>query len=190
MDAAANLEPRDSSLSDWFSTRSPAKAALSFSFSARNLSTSPSNRRTKPTNSVGVIRSSELFPSGDMRALNQAFVNPPFPPGNLPRLRKRRRRLRERRRAFQRRRRQRTHLADGRARSAPSGALRHNRMLLSPRGLCRARFAAGVEPLLFFVHSSNKTHPALASSLKRSKKSETDGLSRNDEDCNFGCIDH
>src|SRR5277367_3442281 len=77
-----------SSFSVWFSTRSPTKAAPTFSFCALNRSTSPSNRRTKPTSSVGVIRSSESLAPGDIPGLNQAFVNAPFPPGNLPRLRK------------------------------------------------------------------------------------------------------
>ena len=54
--------------------------------SALNRSTSPSNRRTKPTSSVGVIRSSESLAPGDIPGLNQAFVNAPLPPGNLPRL--------------------------------------------------------------------------------------------------------
>src|SRR5208337_2790407 len=76
-----------SSFSVWFSTRSPANAALTFPFSARSRSTSPSNRRTKPTSSVGVMRSSESLAPGDMPGFNQVFVNPPFPPGNLPRLR-------------------------------------------------------------------------------------------------------
>src|SRR5271163_383924 len=75
-----------SSFSVWFSTRSPTKAAPSFSFCALNRSTSPSNRRTKPTSSVGVIRSSESLAPGDIPGLNQAFVNAPLPPGNLPRL--------------------------------------------------------------------------------------------------------
>lgn len=51
-----------------------------------NRSTSPSNRRTKPTSSVGVIRSSESLAPGDIPRLNQAFINAPFPPGKLPRL--------------------------------------------------------------------------------------------------------
>src|SRR5271169_3508116 len=76
-----------SSFSVWFSTRSPTKAAPTFSFCALNRSTSPSNRRTKPTSSVGVIRSSESLAPGDIPGLNQAFVNAPLPPGNLPRLR-------------------------------------------------------------------------------------------------------
>src|SRR5271170_5625980 len=75
-----------SSFSVWFSTRSPTKAAPTFSFCALNRSTSPSNRRTKPTSSVGVIRSSESLAPGDIPGLNQAFVNAPLPPGNLPRL--------------------------------------------------------------------------------------------------------
>jgi hypothetical protein len=78
-----------SSFSVWFSTRSPATAALSFSFSARNRSTSPGSRRTKPTNSVGVMRSSESIEQGDIPRLNQAFLNAPFPAGNSPRLRNR-----------------------------------------------------------------------------------------------------
>ena len=68
-----------SSFSAWFSTRCPAKAALSFSFSPRNRSTSPTNRRTKPTNSVGVMRSSKSIEPSDMPGFNQAFVNAPFP---------------------------------------------------------------------------------------------------------------
>ena len=76
-----------SSFSVWFSARCPAMAALSFSFSARNRSASPSNRRTKPINSVGVMRSSESIEPGDIPGFNQAFVNAPFPPGNSPRLR-------------------------------------------------------------------------------------------------------
>jgi hypothetical protein len=75
-----------SSFSVWFSTRSPTNAALTFSFSTRNRFTSPSNRRTSPTNSVGVMHSSESLAPLDMHRLNQAFVNTLFPPGNLPRL--------------------------------------------------------------------------------------------------------
>jgi hypothetical protein len=33
------------------------------------------------------MRSSESIEPGDMPSLNQAFINAPFPPGNLPRLR-------------------------------------------------------------------------------------------------------
>ena len=73
-----------SSFSVWFSTGSPAKAALTFSFSARTRSTSPSNLRTKPTSSACVMRSSESIEPRDMPDLNQPFFNAPFPPGIYP----------------------------------------------------------------------------------------------------------
>jgi hypothetical protein len=62
-----------SSFSVWFSTRCPATAALSFSFCACNRSTSPSNPRTRPINSAGVMRSSESFGSGDMPGLESSL---------------------------------------------------------------------------------------------------------------------
>ena len=78
---------RISSFSCWFSSRAAASAAFSFSFSSRSRSTSPINRRTSPTSSVGLRPSSESFEPEDIQGLNQASINAPLPPGNLPRLR-------------------------------------------------------------------------------------------------------
>ena len=60
------LQPRDLVLKRLVLGLKPATAWLSFSFCARNRSTSPTNRRTKPISSVGIMRSSEPLAVADM----------------------------------------------------------------------------------------------------------------------------
>ena len=63
------LQPRDLVLQRLVLDPLPRQRRASFSLSARNPSTSPSNPRTRPINSAGVMRSSESFGSGDMPGL-------------------------------------------------------------------------------------------------------------------------
>src|SRR5271157_4126330 len=77
---------RTSSFSCWFSHLAVASPAFSFPFSSRSRSTSPISPRTNPTSSVRLIFSSESIAPGHIPGFNQAFINDPFPPRNLPRL--------------------------------------------------------------------------------------------------------
>ena len=54
-----------------------ARAALSFSFSARTRPSSPINRRTRPTSSAAVMRSSKSIEPGVMPGLNQPSLTFP-----------------------------------------------------------------------------------------------------------------